>query len=575
MANLRARSFRSVRILISAGLFGAAGGSLRADVFAEFSVGQSSYCVQAVCGNNFSVCGLVPGSELSEACDAPCGSHAEADGRCSFVPGPLGIKEVVWTASTHAACDENCSAIARFVTHFVVITVIDRPVAFQLALDQAGHSNLSYTWPLGEYSEVNEVVGIDTTPRQGVLAPGTYSIRVSAQSACTGRTNSIGGAGTINVNLKFGAIFWNNPGGGEYRLAQNWAPAQVPVHNQLQSDIAIIGMPGNLEINFTEATAGRLLVRHPSNVDIWGGGEVFGPNQDEPSLGIGGGGRLNVIGGTFRSVHACIGDEAVAEPDSDHGAAAQVEVSHPGTCWESAGTIEIGRAAEGRLFVSSGCVNSRDVCIGIGAPGEVRVNRLATRDDVGKLSCENLIVGAGRDVPGRGIVQIENGGRVDCLQASVGETGWIHGDGVLAVLERVENRGLIAPGLSVGILTIEGDYVQQSSGILELEISGAGPGQFDILHVTGDATLGGIMKLKFVGDYVPASGAAFACLDVGGGIVGHFAAVQVEGLPRGYQVAIDPETGAATVRSRFELAEVVIRGIRAVPELVNPQPSAP
>jgi hypothetical protein len=52
--------------------------------------------------------------------------------------------------------------------------------------------------------------------------------------------------------------------------------------------------------------------------------------------------------------------------------------------------------------------------------------------------------------------------------------------------------GTVAPGNSAGTLTVEGDYTQAADGTLEIELAGAGEGEFDVLAVTGDASLDGV-----------------------------------------------------------------------------------
>ena len=48
------------------------------------------------------------------------------------------------------------------------------------------------------------------------------------------------------------------------------------------------------------------------------------------------------------------------------------------------------------------------------------------------------------------------------------------------------NQGIISPGLPTGLLTIDGDFVQDSSGFLDIELGGAASGE---LNVIGQATL--------------------------------------------------------------------------------------
>jgi hypothetical protein len=51
----------------------------------------------------------------------------------------------------------------------------------------------------------------------------------------------------------------------------------------------------------------------------------------------------------------------------------------------------------------------------------------------------------------------------------------------------LENNGTVAPGTSPGLLTVSGDYEQNSSGQLNIEVNGTGDGQFDVLRVDGGA----------------------------------------------------------------------------------------
>lgn len=99
----------------------------------------------------------------------------------------------------------------------------------------------------------------------------------------------------------------------------------------------------------------------------------------------------------------------------------------------------------------------------------------------------------------------------------VGAKGALQGIGRLGDT-RVE--GIIAPGNSIGTLTIDGDYAQTASGIYLAELA---PGsRSDMLHVTGTATLDGTLKaLPEVGTYY--LGEQFNFLQADGGVNGRFA----------------------------------------------------
>lgn len=89
--------------------------------------------------------------------------------------------------------------------------------------------------------------------------------------------------------------------------------------------------------------------------------------------------------------------------------------------------------------------------------------------------------------------------------------------GVLAGSGRIDadvfNFGTLRPGEPAGTLTINGDYRQippssmdSRSGLLEIEIAGTGPGQFDQLIVQGPAELGGGLTVGFVNGFNPSAG---------------------------------------------------------------------
>jgi hypothetical protein len=70
---------------------------------------------------------------------------------------------------------------------------------------------------------------------------------------------------------------------------------------------------------------------------------------------------------------------------------------------------------------------------------------------------------------------------------------------------QTESSGLVSPGRSAGILTLDGDYVQTSLGGLLIEVGGTAPGtQHDRLAVTGAARLAGALRVELP------PGAAFA-----------------------------------------------------------------
>ena len=108
--------------------------------------------------------------------------------------------------------------------------------------------------------------------------------------------------------------------------------------------------------------------------------------------------------------------------------------------------------------------------------------------------------------------------------------GLLQGTG--AIDANVGSAGEVAPGLSPGVLTILGNYVQQSDGRLRIELTGETPGtEYDRLVVSGSATLDGRLTIESAPGFLPPAGTQFNIL--GGLRFGQFASVEGDLLPNG------------------------------------------
>ncbi len=82
--------------------------------------------------------------------------------------------------------------------------------------------------------------------------------------------------------------------------------------------------------------------------------------------------------------------------------------------------------------------------------------------------------------------------------------------------------GLVRPGASAGLLTIDGDYTQAAGAALDIEIGGTAPGtQYDRLVVTGTAALDGALDVTLINAFDRAIGSTFVFLQAGS-VVGAF-----------------------------------------------------
>ena len=97
----------------------------------------------------------------------------------------------------------------------------------------------------------------------------------------------------------------------------------------------------------------------------------------------------------------------------------------------------------------------------------------------------------------------------------------------------VVSDGTLAPGLSPGTLGVAGPYQQSAGGTLSIEIGGTGPGTgFDVLAITGAATLGGTLQIDTIDGFSPTPGDSFRILTAPS-LTGTFASVIGTELPNG------------------------------------------
>jgi Ca2+-binding RTX toxin-like protein len=76
--------------------------------------------------------------------------------------------------------------------------------------------------------------------------------------------------------------------------------------------------------------------------------------------------------------------------------------------------------------------------------------------------------------------------------------------------EITNQAGVVRPGASPGVLTIDGDYTQGPGGTLEVELNGTTPEtEFDVLDVTGDAQLAGKLHIVRGSGFTPSGTTTF------------------------------------------------------------------
>jgi hypothetical protein len=86
-----------------------------------------------------------------------------------------------------------------------------------------------------------------------------------------------------------------------------------------------------------------------------------------------------------------------------------------------------------------------------------------------------------------------------------------------AIQASVVNAARVAPGGpgAAGALTLTGAHTQTATGALAIELGGTEAGQFDVLAVSGRATLAGRLAASAINNFAPQVGDQFRVLTHG------------------------------------------------------------
>ena len=195
--------------------------------------------------------------------------------------------------------------------------------------------------------------------------------------------------------------------------------------------------------------------------------------------------------------------------------------------------VGLANADSAKLTVTNGTVSRNGwVAADPGATG------LLTVTSTGRVQTdEDLKVGTGTAT-----LQIDRGGSVHTGTGLVVLAGGqVRGSGSIeGVLQN--QTGIVAPGTSAapGILSIMGQFVQQSAGILQIRLGGTNNSnplapQFDQLAITGLASLGGTLNVSLINSFTPVLGNSFTIINVDSGISGIFSTITLPALNSGLE----------------------------------------
>jgi cyclophilin family peptidyl-prolyl cis-trans isomerase len=109
------------------------------------------------------------------------------------------------------------------------------------------------------------------------------------------------------------------------------------------------------------------------------------------------------------------------------------------------------------------------------------------------------------------------------------------------------NHGFLAPGLSLGVMGVQGNYFQYSDGLLNIQLAGTTVDtEYDRLISSGIAFLAGRLQVSFLNSFAPAIGNSFTVLTAQS-IVGGFTSYDLPQLPSGKLWNISQSSIAVTL----------------------------
>ncbi len=128
-----------------------------------------------------------------------------------------------------------------------------------------------------------------------------------------------------------------------------------------------------------------------------------------------------------------------------------------------------------------------------------------TNDGIVQVNAGSLVFQQGMDNGENTTINL-GGGILNPGETLILDTGdSLIGSGTLD--SNLVNAGTVSPGSSPGIITVDGDYTQESLGSLAIELGGTTAGtDYDQLVVTGEATLAGTLDVSLIPGFTPSAG---------------------------------------------------------------------
>ena len=126
-----------------------------------------------------------------------------------------------------------------------------------------------------------------------------------------------------------------------------------------------------------------------------------------------------------------------------------------------------------------------------------------------------------------GVIDVASG-EFDFANLENEQGGIIQGVGTIDVPSNFTNNGITSPGNSAGMLSYIGNFFPSATAVLDIQIGGLIPGEYDLLNVTGSAKLNGTLKVYLTNGFIPAAGDSFVVLTTTSAITDSFVTFDIQ-----------------------------------------------
>jgi filamentous hemagglutinin family protein len=302
------------------------------------------------------------------------------------------------------------------------------------------------------------------------------------------------------ASCAYGAC-WTGGASGDWSLASNWFGSHLPA----SGDSVFIDAPGLITVTYSGASTsslGSLISNENFTLNSSGGG-ITVPGATT----FGAGTTFTLASGTA----TFDGTTSLGSLDLQGGTlsgSGAITLNGTASTWSGgsivgSGSLSMpGAAALALTGAGARILNGRTLDFGVftlpGGSLDVQAGALNTTGTTTIGSGATLIASGGA-ISSALPINIEGtlrtgAGSVSATGITIASTGLLTGNGT--VTGNVTNNGTVAPGNSAGTLTVAGNYTQGAGGTLDIELEGATAGQYDVLAVSGTATLDGTVNFS-------------------------------------------------------------------------------